>query len=121
MSASVIVLVMVYLGAAVLLGRWADRRLAAHDRLPMQWGLNRRPNWSAPRRMALIVTPLLSGAGLLTAAVLIGFSRGEPHVSEPPPLGLLASLGVVGIAVYAGWLALVMRWARTAPGSSGPK
>jgi hypothetical protein len=112
MQASIVGLVILYLVAAALLGRWADRRLEANDRLPMQWGLGGGINWSAPRRPALIVTPLLSGAGLLTAAVLIGFSRGEPNVDRSEILGLLAALGVVGIAVYAGWLALVMRWAR---------
>ncbi|MEH6663328.1 MAG: hypothetical protein V7678_00630 [Brevundimonas sp.] len=112
MQASILVLVILYLAAAALLGRWADRRLAAHDRLPMQWGLNGRPNWHAPRRPALIITPLLSGIGLLTGAVLILFSSGEPNVGEPQILGLLASLAVVGIAVYAGWLGFVMGWAR---------
>ncbi|MFN4295336.1 MAG: hypothetical protein ACK4FB_00715 [Brevundimonas sp.] len=113
MQASIIVLVILYLLAAALLGRWADRRLAAHDRLPMQWGLNGRPNWSAPRRPALIVTPLLSGAGLLVGAVLILFASGEPNVRESDILGLLAALAVVGIGVYAGWLAFVTRSART--------
>ena len=113
MRASIIVLVILYLVAAALLARWADRRLAAHDRLPMQWGLNGRPNWYAPRRPALIATPLLSGIGLLTGAVLILFSSGEPNVGEPQVLGLLVSLAVVGIVVYAGWLWLVLQWART--------
>ena len=121
MQASIIVLVILYLLAAALLGRWADRRLAAHDRLPMQWGVGGLPNWYAPRRPALIVTPLLSGIGLLTGAVLILFSSGERNVGEPQILGLLVSLAVVGIAVYAGWLAFVMGWAQTASGSSAPK
>lgn len=112
MQASIIVLVILYLVAAALLAWWADRRLAAHDRLPMQWGLSGRPNWYAPRRPALIITPLLSGIGLLTGAVLILFSRGEPNVGEPQVLGLLVSLAVVGIAAYAGWLAFVVGWAR---------
>ena len=115
MQTSIIVLVVLYLGAVALLGRRADRRLAAHDRLPMQWGLNGQPNWYAPRRPALILTPLLSGIGLLTGAVLILFSSGEPNVGQPQVLGLLVSLGVVGIAVYAGWLAFVMGWARAQP------
>ena len=113
MQTSIILLVFIYLGAVALLGRWADRRLAAHDRLPMQWGLNGRPNWYAPRRPALILTPLLSGVGLLFGAVLILFSSGEPNVGEPQVLGLLVSLAVVGIVVYAGWLWLVLQWART--------
>ena len=121
MQTSIILLVFIYLGAVALLGRWADRRLAAHDRLPMQWGLNGRPNWYAPRRPALILTPLLSGVGLLFGAVLILSTSGEPHVAEPRVLGLLAALAVVGVAVYAGWLAFVMGWARTAPGSSAPR
>jgi hypothetical protein len=121
MQTSVIVLVVLYLTAAALLARWADRRLAAHDSLPMQWGLNGRPNWYAPRRPALLITPLLSGVGLLTGAVLILFSSGEPNVGDSQVLALLAALAVVGIAVYAGWLAFVMGWARTAPGSSAPR
>lgn len=38
----------------------AGRKLPTAARLPMQWGLNGKPTWSAPRTAALTFTPVLA-------------------------------------------------------------
>jgi hypothetical protein len=48
--------------ATVFVSLLADRRFAGVARLPMQWGLNGRPTWTAPRGFALAFIPALSVA-----------------------------------------------------------
>ena len=61
----------------VLMSRAANRRFAAHPRLPMQWSLPlRQPwstcvNWTAPRRLALALMPALA---LLTQGMMIALT-----------------------------------------------
>ena len=64
----------------------AERRFADHPTLPMQFGLDGRPNWRAPRRIALsfmpglallVLLPLLAvtpetGAMAIAAASMLG-------------------------------------------------
>ncbi len=38
----------------------ADRAFAGYDRLPMQFGPDGTPGWTAPRRIALAFSPVLS-------------------------------------------------------------
>lgn len=44
------------------------RRAPAEMKLPMQWGLNGRLIWSAPRNIALSITPLLAAFTLMPSA-----------------------------------------------------
>lgn len=48
----------------------ADRRLQHMDRLPMQWGLDGKPTWYAPRRLAVSLLPLVAACilALITLA-----------------------------------------------------
>ena len=50
----------------------AKDRLPPADRLPMQWGLNLRPTWDAPRALALLFTPLLSAAATAVTWAIAG-------------------------------------------------
>lgn len=52
-----------------IIALWANRRFAHLSRLPMQWGIDGRVNWSAPRHMALATIPLI----YLVVAVKIYF------------------------------------------------
>lgn len=54
---------------------WASARYPAVARLPMQWSLTGRVIWSAPRAIALSLTPVLA-ALVMGAAVL--FTAGSP-------------------------------------------
>tara|TARA_R110000787_G_C13236441_1_gene427849 strand:- start:140 stop:397 length:258 start_codon:yes stop_codon:yes gene_type:complete len=78
----------------------------------MQWGLNRQPNWYAPRHVALIVTPILGGIGFLAMALIAATTPQPPSGATDQIIGLLLGLGAFGIAVYAGYLWLVARWDR---------
>ncbi|OJU48184.1 MAG: hypothetical protein BGO03_07745 [Mesorhizobium sp. 61-13] len=44
---------------------WANRHFAKFERLPMQWSLTGKVNWSASRRLALMLTPVLATLTLL--------------------------------------------------------
>jgi hypothetical protein len=39
---------------------WANRQFSMLERLPMQWSLTGKVNWSASRRIALMFTPILA-------------------------------------------------------------
>lgn len=52
----------------------AERRFADHPTLPMQFGLDGRPNWRAPRRIALSFMP---GLALLVFLPLLAFAPAE--------------------------------------------
>jgi len=85
------------------------RRAPAGMKLPMQWGLDRRPTWSAPRGIALAVTPLLA------AFTLIPFSLASLWVEPDERLEfrlVLAFVGLAYIAVHALHLYLLSRWLR---------
>ncbi|MBY5972708.1 hypothetical protein KUV28_10145 [Ferrimonas balearica] len=47
--------------ALIGLSAGAYLQLPRAGHLPMQWGLDGRPTWSAPRGLALCLTPLLAG------------------------------------------------------------
>lgn len=47
----------------------ATVKFPAASRLPMQWGVNGKPTWYAPRKLALAFTPVL--AALVVAFVLL--------------------------------------------------
>ena len=47
--------------AALIMMSWrAAPRLATLDRLPMQWGFDGQPTWTAPRRLGLALLPTLA-------------------------------------------------------------
>jgi len=47
----------------------AEHRLRHAERLPMQWGLNGKPTWYAPRRIAVAFLPLLAACTFILLAV----------------------------------------------------
>lgn len=112
MTTTAIVLLVIYTSFAAWMCARADRRFRHHAKLPMQWGLDRRPTWYAPRRTALIVTPILGGIGFLLMALITVTSPPPPVEATAEINGLLFGLGALGMAVYAGYLWLVGRWDR---------
>lgn len=77
----------------------ADRRLRDRARLPMQWSLQGKVNWTAPRRIALAFTPML--AALVLSAMALGL--GDDPAGRAWPLGTVA-LGFVGAHALHLWL-----------------
>jgi hypothetical protein len=116
MMAVALVLLAAYVILAAWMGLWADRRFARHARLPMQWWLDGRPTWYAPRRLALILFPTLSGIGLLVCAVLIIAQADWPaNMTHSPSVTLLFTLAAAGAALFAFYLWLVALWDRESP------
>ncbi|MNS64565.1 hypothetical protein D3C72_976990 [compost metagenome] len=88
----------------------AARGLAREQRLPMQWGFDGRPVWSAPRDLALAFTPVLAALTLMPTALLslMGPSRQGADLF----FDVLIGMGLVWIGAHALHLWLVRRWRR---------
>lgn len=89
------------------------RRVPAGTKLPMQWGFNGRPTWSAPRGIALAFTPLMA------AFTLTPFSLASLWVDPDERLTfriVLAAVSLGLIAAHALHLYLLARWLRSQDG-----
>ena len=116
MATAVLVLLAAYIALSAWLGLRADRRFSRHPRLPMQWSLDGRPTWYAPRRLALIAFPILSGAGLLViAAMSVVTAMAPATMTASPGLLLPFGLGILGIGLFAVYLRMVALWDRANP------
>lgn len=89
----------------------ANARFHRHDRLPMQWSLTGRVNWTAPRVVALSFIP---GTG---AAMLIFFTIMSMTIAPRPrqeamvvPVAVLIGSGFVAVEIV--YLLLVERTVR---------
>ncbi|WP_148213357.1 hypothetical protein [Rhodospirillum centenum] len=94
-----------------LLSFRADRRLDPAELLPMQWGLDGQPTWSAPRRVALFFTPTLA-ALILTSLLWITGAVGDSVLGAVP---LLAIVCFAFVAAHLLHLSLLAQ--RQKPGS----
>lgn len=83
------------------------RRVPPGVRLPMQWGLDGRPTWYAPRALALAVTPLLA-AGAIGLVAIFGAVTDSQSPAWVMVVVDLAFLGAHGLH-----LALAGRWLRS--------
>jgi len=89
------------------------RRVPAETRLPMQWGIKGLPTWSAPRDIALSITPLLA------AFTLTPFTLASLWVEPDERLTfriVLALVCLVYVAVHGLHLYLLSRWLRSQDG-----
>ncbi len=77
----------------------ANRRLASRDRLPMQWSLTGKVNWTAPRPVALAFTPVLGLLGLLFMLWLTLTHTPQHSVGDHATMALLA-FGATLIVVH---------------------
>ncbi len=85
-------------GVLVLMSVSANRRLDSLTELPMQWGLDGRPTWYAPRRIALAFTPALG------AVVLLAIS-----FKETLGAGLAFVIAAAFVSAHALHLAVLLR------------
>jgi hypothetical protein len=96
---------MVAITALISMSRWANRRFEHLVRLPMQWSLDGKANWTAPRRLALAFTPALGGVVLLLIAGLTTVTRlREGQEGYELPVVLLVATTFVAIHGLHLWL-----------------
>ena len=76
----------------------ANARFRQEDRLPMQWSFSGSVNWTAPRLLALSLTPALAICILTLSAAMMRVSEPRPGQEgfEVPVLVLLA-LGFLAV------------------------
>ena len=83
----------------------ANMRFRAEPRLPMQWGLTGKVNWSAPRRVALAFMPVLTGVMLSFVTILsmtVPPRAGQEHLVLPGTAFIGAAL--VAAQLFHFWL-----------------
>lgn len=84
----------------------ANRSLPNSAELPMQWGFDGRPTWSAPRKLALAFTPALYSLTMLAIAFLIPV-QWEPDV--PAMLGVMTVVATAFVAAHLFHIWLIRR------------
>jgi hypothetical protein len=93
----------------------ADQQFRCEDRLPMQWSVTGKVNWTAPRRIALAFTPVLATV-ILTAVALSVSLSGDPRPGQEG-LGapVVVFIGLVFTGVHLLHLRLIARSVDRAP------
>lgn len=89
----------------------ADRSLPPSTELPMQWGFDGRPTWSAPRKVALAFTPAL----YLLTMLAIGFFIPVHWGAEVPAMlgvAVFVAAAFVGVHLFHLWLIRRGGWKR---------
>lgn len=110
---------MAYLGAVILVGvtttialaRLANMRFRHESRLPMQWGLDGKVTWTAPRLVALAFIPVIATGMLGVLAVLsqtLAPRAGQEALVWPTMLGSGALFLVIQL-VHIGLIARTLR------------
>ncbi len=101
------------IGLMVLLGIsiWANKTLPQSAQIPMQWGIDGKPTWSAPRLLGLAFTPFL----YLVTSFVIGIFLPSSWGPESP--AMLAVFAIVAVGFAAGhyfhiWLAQRGGWGK---------
>jgi hypothetical protein len=100
----VIVIVIVMIAISV----WANSRLREYDRLPMQWSLSGKVNWTAPRVIGLSFFPMLAVIMVLTLSLLsqrLPYRPGHDAYAIPLVAALL-------LAIQCAHLLMAMRTLR---------
>lgn len=90
---------------------WAERRFRKVDRVPMQWSLKGRVNWTAPRRLGLAFTPTL-GALVLASTAIIALVGGPPRHGEDVGVPVLCLIGLAFLGAHGLHLWLIERSVR---------
>ena len=84
---------------------------APDQRLPMQWGFDGRPTWTAPRNLALSFTPILAALTLILTA-MASFLGPLEGTDLRIFFAVLIGMGMSWIGLHALHLWLLARWRR---------
>lgn len=112
MGGEALILAGVALVFLIASGLWAERRFAAHAKLPLHYGPTLKPTRFGSRRTAIWFPTGIMGAVLVMNIVLMVGLDGD-QINGDPDFGLiLVSFVVMAAQVFILWLH--SRWARTA-------
>jgi hypothetical protein len=96
---------MFFLLVICILAYRANRHFHSESRLPMQWSLTGKVNWSAPRHLALAFMPVLAVAllGFVTVMSMnVPPRAGQEHLVLPVSVAMGATL--VAAQLFHFWL-----------------
>jgi nitrate reductase gamma subunit len=83
----------------------ANRRFRTDQRLPMQWSLRGSVNCTAPRKVALAITPVLAAVCLLAIAALTAFAAPRPGQEHfVIPVNVFTALAFLAVHAFHLWL-----------------
>lgn len=83
----------------------ANGRFKNEDRLPMQWSLDRSVNWTAPRPVALALTPILAAIVLSATVALTIYTAPRPgQEGLQIPAIMFIALVFLGAHAFHLWL-----------------
>ena len=89
-----------------LMSAAANRKFRDRDRLPMQWSLGSRVNWSAPRPLALAFTPALAAVVMVAIALL-------PTDDPATRFRILVAVAAAFVGVHLLHLRLLEKWPKS--------
>ena len=95
---------------AILSGA-AARRIASRVKVPMQFGLDGKPMWSAPRRLALLFAPsLAAGFGLFLTYMAHTTNTGD-LTKQALSLGTSrVGMALAFVVAHMAHLAIALNW-----------
>ncbi|RMB53945.1 hypothetical protein C8J44_1557 [Sphingomonas sp. PP-CE-3A-406] len=97
---TLIVTAIVFIAALAGLALRANTRFCDEDRLPMQWWLTGEVTWSAPRRMALTLLPVLAFL-VFTSLIILSFCMQPSPGQDGMVLPTVIGIGIVFLAIEA--------------------
>lgn len=104
----VVIVAVMFATIQIFVAIQANRRFHDQPSLPMQWGLDGRVNWSAPRVVAIWFIPALGCAALALFVGLTLTTSANPG-QEGLDVPTLLKAGTIIVAVQALHLVLVAR------------
>lgn len=100
-----LLIVIVAATALIAISLRANARLHDAARLPMQWSLTGKVNWTAPRALALALTPALAICVLCAMAVAAHVMTPRPgQEGLETPILLLMSVTFIAVHLLHLWL-----------------
>lgn len=102
------IIALIAIGLLIRMSVRATAQFRDEVRLPMQWALNRSVNWTAPRGLALALTPILAGC-ILTAIVIMTLTLPPRPGQEGMEIPVVIFGSVVFVAAHSFHLWMIKR------------
>ena len=90
----------------------ANTRFRNEERLPMQWSLDGSVNWTAPRAVALALTPVLAAGSLAATVAMTYFLKPRPG-QEGLELPVVLFMATVFVAAHGFHLWMIGKTLKT--------